>query len=177
MTLVDVDLATEPPSLKGYTQIPGERYPFCLLGFQIKSSYDEQRLQLKSKHNAKDYVHVLPNSQKEMTFFRGIKVTPRQELLPLLSRLESFNVSLNDTPHKHYAYTLNEYGLTCKNCYSHYQRGIYPIDGECINQFAREDIDLNELYASGFDTKLVPHFQSYAYFTIFILENKSIFKR
>lgn len=176
MNLVDIDLVEEPPVIEGCNSLTGHNYPFCLIGFQVKNSYDQQRLQLKEKYKSNTYAHRLPNSDGDLTFFRGIKITPRAEMSQLFRQLENFNTSLVDLPLKHYESTLQDFNLSCKNCYSFLQKGIYPIDGERINIFAKEQIDLNDLYTNGFDTDLVPHFQSFAYFTIYILENKSIFK-
>jgi hypothetical protein len=177
MNLVDVDLVSEPPVTEGCNLIASNNYPFCLLGFQIKNSYDQQRLQLKDKYKTNTYVHRLPNSEGELSFFRGIKITPKADISNLLRQLENFNTSLNEIPLKHYESVLSNYKLSCKNCYSFLKKGVYPIDGECVNTFAKEVINLDSLYDDGFDTDQIPPFQSYAYFTIFILENKSIFKR
>ena len=176
MNIVNVDLVSEPLTPKDSIFIADKNYPFCLLGFQLKHSYDQNRLQLKDNYHIKDYTHFLPDSDCTPIFFRGINITPKAELIPLLNQLERFNVSLTDLPTKRYTSLLAEYKLTCKNCYGSLQKGVYPVDGECVNFFAKEEVNLDDLYSNAFNVDLVPSFQSYGYFTIFILQNKSVFR-
>lgn len=176
MNLIDIDLISELPSAKNFYMLKDNEYPFCILGFQIKNAYDQARLNLKEYLNAKDYVHYLPKKEKEVMCFRGIKITPKNYFSPLLTQFSNFNTNPLDISKRRYESIIHEYGLTCKNCYSLLQKGVYPIDGECIGTFVRENININNLYENAFNLEQVPLFQSYAYFTIFILENKSIFK-
>jgi hypothetical protein len=168
MNLINVDLATESLTPRDCSFIADKNYPFCILGFQLKNAYDQTRLQLKKKYNVKDYVHLLPDS--------GLTFTPQQTINTLLNQLEIFNTSLTDLPLKRYESILSEYNLSCKNCYGSLQRGIYPIDGECIKNISKENIDLDDLYTNAFDTEHVAPFQAYAYFTIYILINKSVYR-
>lgn len=176
MNLIDTDLVTELPSHGTCSFIFDKDYPFCIFGFQLKNAYDQLRLKIKSEYNVQDYIHFLPDSEAIPSLFRGIKIKPKADIVSLFSRIEFLNTSLTDIPVKHYESILSEYGLTCRNCYAFLQKGIYPIDGECINNFTKTKIDINDLYTKAFDTENVPLFQSIGYFTIFILNNKSIFR-
>jgi hypothetical protein len=108
---------------------------------------------------------------------RGKIITPRANLQQLLRQCENFGMSLSDLPHRRYESLLSEYNLTCKNCYAYLQKGIYPIDSECVGIFAKENINVVDLYTDAFNTKKVPQFQSCGYFTIFILSNRSVFRQ
>lgn len=176
MNFINIDLAAEPLTQVGCNQIADKDYPFCILGFQLKNAYDQSRLKFKECYKLIDYVHFLPNSAATPTFFRGISFIPTQTVSSLFKQLEVFNLSLTDLSIKKYEHVLSEYRLTCKGCYGSLQKGIYPIDGECINLLSQTPIDLNDLYCNAFDTDSVPLFQSYGYFTVFILNNKSIFR-
>ena len=176
MNLIDVDLASEPLTPTGCNFIADKNYPFCILGFQLKNAYDKLRLRFKKQYDILDYVHFLPDSDATPLFFRGINVRPTQAINTLFRQLEAFNTSLTELPLKKYEHVLSEYRLTCKDCYGSLQRGVYPVDGECINLITENHVDLNDLYANAFDTENVPLFQSCGYFTIFILSNKSIYR-
>jgi hypothetical protein len=177
MNFVDVDLANEPLTPKDCKFIQDKNYPICILGFQLKNSYDQARLQIKEKYGFSDYIHFLPDSDATPVVIRGKIITPRADIQQLLRQCENFGTSLADLPHRRYEGLLSEYDLTCKNCYAFLQKGLYPIDGECIETFAKEKINLNDLYSDAFNTKKIPQFQSSAYFTIYILSNKSTFRQ
>lgn len=176
MNFIDVDLAIEPLTPTGCNFIADKNYPFCLLGFQLKNAYDQSRLQFKKDYNIVDYVHFLPDSNATPLFFRGLSVKPNQSINNLFKQLELFTVSLAELPTKKYEHVLSEYRLTCKDCYGSLQKGVYPIDGECINLITDDNIDLHDLYTNAFDTNNVPLFQACSYFTIYILSNKSIYR-
>jgi hypothetical protein len=176
MNLINTDLAIEPLATSSGSFIADKDYPVCVLGFQLKNLYDQCRLQLKSSYKFRDYIHFLPGSDATPTFFRGVIFSPKNNFLNLFRQLENFNLSLSDLPIKHYKNLLNEYSLTCNNCYAFLQKGIYPVDSECITKVSKNNFDLTDLYTNAFNTKEVPSFQLYGYFTIFILSNKSVFR-
>jgi hypothetical protein len=176
MNIVNIDLASEPLTTENCNILSDKDYPFCLLGFQLKNSYDQVRLQLKTKYKINDYMHLLPDSDATPSFFRGMAITPKGNLRNLFIQLGNLNTSFSELPVKHYQHILSEYNLTCNNCYAHLQRGVYPIDGECINELSDSYIDIVDLYTNAFNNKNVPAFQSCAYFTIFVLNNRSIFR-
>jgi hypothetical protein len=176
MNLIDIDLAVEPLTPKECNFIADKNYPFCLLGFQLKNAYDQSRLQFKKKYNIVDYVHFLPDSNATPLFFRGLSLKPNQKINSLFKQLELFNISLSELPTNKYKHVLSEYRLTCEDCFGSLQKGVYPIDGECVNLITSDIVDLNDLYANAFDTDVVPLFQSCGYFTVYILSNKSIYR-
>ena len=176
MNIVNIDLVSEPLTVDNCNVISDKDYPFCLLGFQLKNSYDQVRLQLKSKYKINDYIHLLPDSDATPSFFRGMMIKPKSNFRALLTQLETFNTALTELPVQRYQSILSEYNLTCNNCYAYLQKGIYPIDGECINKISDNYIDIVDLYTNAFNNKNVPTFQSCAYFTIFILDNRSAFR-
>jgi hypothetical protein len=176
MNFINTELVSESLTFDSCNFIPDKEYPFCIFGFQIRNAYDQSRLKIKSQYNVKDYVHFLPDSDATPTYFRGIRLTPNQSLLPLLTRINQLNTTLTDIPVKHYSAIISEFGMSCKNCYAHLQKGIYPIDGERITEFSKTKINIDDLYCNAFDTENVPLFQSIGYFTIFILNNKSIYR-
>lgn len=178
MTLVDVDHTQEPLRLERFSVISEEKYPYSIIGFQLKNLYDQQRIKIKSKYNTKDIIHILPTANVEAAFFRGIKIFIRENYLTLINQLKTLNTILSDTINvEEYKKLLKEYDLTCNDCYASLRKGIYPVDGHCLAKISNIDITLESLYENAFDTKSIPAFQSFSTFTIFILCNDTIFSK
>lgn len=178
MTLIDVNNTQEPLRLDNFTVIPEDKYPYSIIGFQLKNLYDQQRIKVKSKYKTKDVIHVLPTANLEAVFFRGIKIHIREKYHTLINQLKSFNTVLKteNVDVAVYKNLLKEYGLTCNDSYAFLKRGVYPIDGCCLSDISNIDITLESLYENAFDTKSIPVFQSFSCFTIFILCNETIYK-
>lgn len=177
MNLIDVNNADIPPNIDTVSVLPESEYPYCLLGFQIKNLYDQKRIKIKPSYGSQDVIHMLPTSKLLPLFFKGIKIKLKPEFRPLLDYFNMVNVSLyKDVDLQSYKNFLRKYDLSCDECFSFLQKGVYPIDSKHINKLTGEHVDLNNLYQDAFDLETVPAFQAISYFNIFILCNKSIFK-
>lgn len=176
MTLIDVDNATEPLVLEKFNIIQPSEYPYCLLGFQLKNSYDQERLLVKSKYKIKDVIHLLPTAITTPACFRGMKLNIKPEFSVLINQIGKFNTSLKseDSFLLDYKSLLNKYNLTCNDCWGYLKKGVYPIDGNCLNTLSDTKWTLEMLYNDAFVSN-VPFFQSFSSFTIFILCNNTIF--
>jgi hypothetical protein len=176
MTLINVEFAQEALKLDSFKFIPAEKYPYSIIGFQLKNFYDQQRIKIKSKYHTKDIIHPLPTSDSTVACFRGIKILLREKYNPLIKQLVKFNTILSDRIDIDvYRNLLEEYGLSCSDCFSFLKKGVYPIDGKCLSEISNIDITLESLYEDAFNTKSVPAYQSFSSFIIFILCNETIF--
>jgi len=177
MTLVDINNTQEPLELDKFSVLSEKKYPYSIIGFQLKSLYDQQRIKVKSKYNTKDIIHVLPTANLEAVFFRGIKIHIREKYFPLINQLRKFNTILttDNIDIDVYKNLLKEYNLSCDECYAFLKKGVYPIDGHCLSKISNIDITLESLYENAFNTKSVPAYQSFSSFTIFILCNETIY--
>lgn len=177
MTLINVDSAEETLKLDSFKFIPAEKYPYSIIGFQLKNFYDQQRIKLKSKYRTKDIIHPLPTPDLAVACFRGIKILIREKYQPLVEQLRKFNTILsNEIDVSVYKNLLDEYGLTCSDSYSFLRKGVYPIDSGCLAELSNIDLTLETLYNDAFNTRSVPVYQSFSNFTIFILCNETIYK-
>jgi len=176
MTLIDVENTTEPLELEKFTLLAKDEYPCCIIGFQLKNSYDQERIQIKAKYQANDVLHFLPTAKITPVCFRGIKLKLKARFKGLVSSLSKLNTSLNeDINLDKYKKIISDYNLTCEECYLYLRRGVYPIDGKCLSQISEYKHTLEELYTDAFNMKDVPLFQAYSSFTIFILCDETIF--
>lgn len=176
MSMLDVDLVNEPLDIDSFSYLNDEDYPACILGFQLKNLYDQKRLILNKSYNPVDVIHLVPNDAVLPKFFRGINISIKKEFLPLISHLELLGIQNKNTLNlDNYKNILKSYNLSCENCYAYLNKGIYPIDSECLNQISSADITQDELYE-----KVLNHeqsfFQTFGYFVIYILSNKNTYK-
>lgn len=176
MTLVDVELTQDPLVLEDLDTNVQVAYPHCMIGVQLKNNYDQKRIRFKSKYGVRDVIHLLPTSKIEPLAFRGITLEAKRKYDPLIKRLREYNTSLNDSIDiATYKKLLASYDLTCEDCYAFLRKGVYPIDGICLNRFANTELTIESLYSDAFNTKEVPIFQLYCSLTIFVLCNESVF--
>ena len=178
MTLVDIDNITEPLVIEKFNLLSKNDYPYCLIGFQLKNFYDQERLKIKAKYKAKDVVHSLPTATDNYSFFRGIKLELKPNYNLLTRTLQHLNIHLcKDTVDlESYKQILNDNELTCDDCYGYLRKGVYPIDGKCLPIISEYKHSLEHLYEDAFDAK-IPVYQSFSSFTIFILCNDTIFSK
>jgi hypothetical protein len=177
MNLVNVENVELPLDVEAFSPISESEYPYCMIGFQLKNSYDQKRIKLTSLLPVKDVVHKLPTSKAHPMFLRGLPLNVRPHFLPLLKQLRELNTTLHDNVDLiRYKHILNNYKLTCNDCFAYLRKGVYPIDGECLDLIADTNYTISDLYNS-FNTKDIPAFQSFCTFTIFILCNESLYKK
>jgi len=174
--MLDIDLVNEPLDIDSFSYLNDMDYPACILGFQLKNLYDQKRLILNKDYKPVDVIHLVPNDAVLPKFFRGINIPIKKEFLPLISHLDLLGTQ-NIAPIniENYKNILKNYNLSCNNCYAYLNKGIYPIDSECLNAISSTNLTQDELY----DKALIHEisvFQSFGYFVIYILSNKNVYK-
>lgn len=164
--LVDVDLVNEPVDLSDFELIKGNQYPLALCGFILKNKYDQDRLKIRSIYKPKKYIHFLDNSTTPKIFY-GIPI----KLIDsnILSKFNSFEVSITNLVREDYSEFLSSLGLSCSECFGELYKGVYPVDNACISKLTKQFSSIEDLYSTLEHNS--PPFQSFGYFTIFILTN------
>ena len=175
MNIIDIETVNQPINPAGFDTIPDSRYPVCLLGFQIKNTYDQQRHAIPSKYKPADILHFIHFPETLPVFFRGILLTPTPKLYKLAQEIndQHFN-KLGNFTSSAYCKILSDNKLTCDNCSLYLRPGIYPVDSHHLSYLATDNVDINELYSDIFNNKDIPYFQSIGYIAVYILDNKSI---
>jgi hypothetical protein len=176
MSIININTADLPADTSQFKPLrESSDYPYCLLGFQIKNSYDQLRLKFPKKYNAKDIVHLVYYPETEPTFFRGIQLTPTQKINNLLSELKTRELqSYGDLKLKTYRDLLSSFNATCDNCFLYLRPGVYPIDSSNISSFVEESVNLHDLYKDIFFQDDVPFYQSVGYIVLYILDKNNI---
>lgn len=177
MNLLDTDLVEQPLDIDSFSYLTDGDYPACILGFQLKNLYDQKRLIIKSKYNPIDVIHFVPGEAIMPKFFRGIKIPINNLLNYLIAKLESLgNINTEKINNDFYTQILNEYKLSCNNCFAFLRKGIYPIDSEHLDKISNIKISQKDLYSDFLDTENISSFQALGYAVIYILSNKNIYK-
>lgn len=177
MNLLDTDLVEQPLDIDSFSYLTDEDYPSCILGFQLKNLYDQKRLIIKEKYNPVDVIHLVPGETVMPKFFRGIKLNINSNLNYFIAKLESLGALNTEKINKeYYVELLNEYKLSCNNCFAFLKKGIYPIDSEHLSRVTNYKISQTDLYSNFLDTKEIFNFQALGYPVIYILSNKNVYK-
>ena len=173
MALLDVNLCEQPLDVEEFSYLSDTDYPLCMLGFQIKNLYDQKRLVINKSFNPISVIHFVPNEPLEPKFFKGIRIAFKNKYLPLLKQLDALGTDHSIKLTKNfYDNLLTKYNLKCDDCYAFLNRGIYPINGEYLNNLTDSKINMDDLYSKVLNTE--SGFQSYGYFSIYVLSNKNI---
>jgi len=166
MKILDHEKTSIPPNLDNTILITE---PHTFYGFLIKSQYDEERLKINDKFNAKYYSVETDNDYVKLY---GI-------IRPLDSRYNTLLQELykldNSLPKKQlipaYNDILKEYGLYSSENYLNYNLNLYPVDNEYITELMGENPNgLSGWYLINFDNE-IPIFQQIAYSGLYIVGN------
>jgi hypothetical protein len=175
MNFIDTETRNDPLDPSGFDIITEQEYPVCLLGFQLRDSYDQLRLKIDKKYSPRDVVHFSHYPDLTPLFFRGIPLNSFPVIKKLVLDLTQYQFQLmNVIQNAPYRSILEKYDLTCQNCFSLLRSGVYPIDGECLEKITDTKIDVTELYENIYKSKKIPYFQAIGYFTLFVLDNQNI---
>ena len=137
--MIDIKFVEQDVNVANYTLLDNSSYPILFLGFIIKNEYDNLRICINEKYSPINLIHRIKASENGIGIcMKGICLTPNNTIKQLLSALKSqetlvMNVAV-------YENLLNQYGLACKETYSLFSKGVYPIDfnnlkSVCDNEF------------------------------------------
>jgi hypothetical protein len=172
MNIIDVNARDIPVDPINFKPLSSEKYPYCLLGFELKNQYDQLRHKIPCDYKSEDILHIVGFPEPTIFFFRGININPTSKLQKLIDNLAAFKFSLmSDTSTNTYEKLLKENNLACETCKNNMRPGVYPIDGKFINDLAQNTINLTDLYEKIFKDEDIPYFQSIGYITLYVLDS------
>ncbi len=159
--LLSTDLQQEHPRLQKYRS--SESYfdttgSFLFLGFEIKSKYDEDRLQIHKSLEPKFIRHAVKSADfYKDRYFYGITIEGNKLHNQLVSHLvkcsvmPKYNLNIES-----YIILMQEHNISTKNSYGYYDIGLYPLDN--LQDVCDDNID----YSLFFINKRVEFYQSIA---------------
>jgi len=124
--MIDLKFIENDPNPNDFNLIESTKYPVLFLGFNIKNEYDNKRIQLNKEFNPVNIVHPLGSSKDQGVFLKGIILKPNNTIKQLFESIKKQeNLAMNVVIYEN---LLNQYNLACKETYSYFAKGLYPID-------------------------------------------------
>ena len=168
--MIDINLVNTPVQFENFTILNSSKYPALFLGFIIKNSYDDNRINLNLDYSPLNVLHF-NKSRTNCTPLKGILLKPNtnlQNLIKTISIQEKLKLNLVV-----YENILSQYGLACKETYSYFEEGIYPIDFNNLKDICNDPFNN--------DKKIFQHllqldektfeFQKFSSLKLFVLTN------
>lgn len=123
--MIDIDLVNKPFDFKNYSIATQDEYPMLFLGFVIKNQYDDLRIKISEKYNPISFIHF-SKDRKTFTALKGVKLTPNDTISKLSKQIDiQEKVTMNLVTYEN---LLNQFGFACRETYSYFSPGTYPID-------------------------------------------------
>ena len=170
-----INLADQPISIKNYEIYGIDKLPKIIFGYKIKNKFDESRLKIKPKYNPRYVAHFKWTDQLQPVFLYGIEVRPKPQYVGLMDELNAGTVITDncttETLIKNYQNKLEEYDLTCNECYRYTCDGIYPLDTKHLNTISRKDFShqINTGFVNMINRSDIPWYLNIANFNLYIL--------
>jgi len=152
-----------PPDELLYTQISRTDSPLLLLGVRISTEYDHARLQIR---NCYEPQRVKTNNR----CFYGIKLQPSSRFREIVNRIISVPTNRENSIDM-YRNRLRLYGLTCEDCWRHFDRNIFPLDASNIEILAINRQYMKDRHLLVTDNNEMPWFSQYAQLKLYILSS------
>lgn len=166
--MIDIDLINQPPSSDNFKFLDIKDYPFMFLGFIIRNKYDDLRINVVNSYNPVNLYH-LTKDRKSVTSLKGLKLTPNSNTSNLIKTLilqEKIGINLNV-----YQNLLEQHGLSCKETYSLFDEGFYPIDFVNLKSVCNDSFNTDKKifqHILGLDENVFD-FQKFSSLKLFIL--------
>lgn len=137
--MIDIKFVEQDVNIANYTLLDDSSYPILFLGFIIKNEYDNLRIRINEKYSPINLIHRIKTSENGRGIcLKGICLKPNNTIKQLFAALQSQETLLMNVAV--YENLLNQYELACKETYSLFSKGVYPIDfnnlkSVCDNEF------------------------------------------
>lgn len=159
------EMSESPPDELLYTPLSNVGETLLLLGVRIDSAYDHARIQLRSCYEP---IRVSVNDK----CFYGIKLKPSQRFDEIVNRIISVPMGRSNSIDM-YRNRLQLYGLTCDDCWGHFDRNIFPIDASNIETLAiNRPYMMKDQHLLVTDNNEMPWFSQYAQLKLYILSSQ-----
>jgi hypothetical protein len=175
MYSVDITEKTIPVEYEKFKLLSSNKYPLCILGYEIKNLFDQKYLTISKKLKPKDIVHFTKLPSVTPVFLRGITFTPNNKLSSLIEELSNYrDTNFKAITTNSYIKYVLKYKLDCEHTLSCLQDGIYPLDSEYLSDVTKDKNILNTLYKDMMQDTYIPSYLKLRYYKIYILLDSGI---
>jgi hypothetical protein len=166
--MIDIELINNPVKTTSFDIIDINQYPILFLGFIIKNEYDNKRIQLNEKYSPINLLHI-SKDKKTVIAMKGVKLTPNQNIKNIFNAIKKQEALLMNLVT--YENLLNQYNLFCKETYSYFSLGLYPVDFENLKSVCEDSFNQDKKifqHLLGLEEKVFD-FQKFSSLKLFIL--------
>jgi hypothetical protein len=175
MHSVDITEKTVPVEHEKFKLVSSNKYPLCILGYEIKTHFDQKYLTIDKKFKSTDIVHFTKLPSVTPIFLRGIIFTPNNKLSSLIDDLIEYReTSFKAITKNTYTKYINKYKLDSEHTLNCLQDGIYPLDSEFLSDVTKDKNILSTLYKDMMRDTYIPSYLKLRYYKIFILLDSGI---
>lgn len=140
--MIDLKFIEQDPNPDNFSLIELSNYPVLFLGFNIKNEYDNRRIQLNKEFKPVNIVHPLGANKDQGVYLKGLILKPNNTIKQLFSSIATqekltINVVI-------YENLLNQYNLACKETYSYFAKGLYPVDFNNLKSICEDDFNTDK---------------------------------
>lgn len=141
--MIDISLVDTPVSLDEFSyETPLQ--PSIFLGFIIKNEYDNKRLKINKKYLPKKFVRIFKQGDETKVLpLYGICLELNKKGVKVAEIIKEQDIKYN-TNLLVYQNLLEQFDLTCNDCYGYFEKGIYPIDFDKFRYITNEEISKDE---------------------------------
>tara|TARA_R110000868_G_scaffold195048_4_gene440740 strand:+ start:5502 stop:6074 length:573 start_codon:yes stop_codon:yes gene_type:complete len=168
MKYLNLSLVDEPVEVEDFKMLTESDYPFVCAAVQIKNRFDQDRINFNKKYQADNIFHVIYDKGNVTCMCLKalpIKIKPDYKVL-----IKQLQINADPNP-KVYKNLLAEFDLSCDNCFAYLKSNTYPIDGKHLQKISATKLKEEDLYSKVLNTKSVPFYQAFSYFSLFILSH------
>lgn len=138
--MIDVSLIEKPVNGQDFDLLFEYDKPCLFIGHILKNEYDNRRLELNSDYNpVKFFTTYLESGEWKLLPLYGILRDLNSEgkqLAKLINEQES-RASMNVIIYEN---LINQFNVTCNDCYGYYRNNVYPIDFNTFRKLTDDEI-------------------------------------
>lgn len=141
--MIDIKFIEQDVSISSFTLLDNSSYPILFLGFIIRNEYDNLRIKLNEKYVPISLIHRIKTPENDRgVCLKGIILKPNNTIKQLFTALQSQeNLMMNIVTYEN---LLSQYSLACKETYSHFTKGLYPIDFNNLKSVCDNDFNTDK---------------------------------
>ena len=140
-TMINIDLVNVTVDIKNYSIATQDEYPMLFLGFVIKNQYDDERIQLSEKYNPVKFIHF-SKDRSTFTALKGIKLLQNDIINSLSKQIELQEKQVMNLAI--YKNLLSQFGFDCKETYSFFSPGTYPVDFNNLKSVCTDEFNTDK---------------------------------
>lgn len=138
--MVDISLVDTPINIDSFDSSFRFDKPCLFIGHILKNEYDNQRLQLNDDYDpVKFFITSLHDSEWTIMPLYGIlrQLNNKGKQLAKLINEQRTRAGMNMIIYEN---LINQFDITCNDCYGYYKDNIYPIDFNKFRELTDDEI-------------------------------------